>query len=70
MIAAFGSTTSARSALDIFDARLKETCPDHEVFWAYTSEIIRKKTGLPSLQETLARAKENRSSRVWPIIRK
>jgi len=55
VIAAFGSTTTARSALDIFNARLKETCPDHEVFWAYTSEIIRKKTGLPSLQETLAR---------------
>lgn len=55
VIAAFGSTTTARSALDIFNARLKETCPDHEVFWAYTSEIIRKKTGLPSLQEALAR---------------
>lgn len=55
VIAAFGSTTRARSALDIFEARLMEACPDHEIFWAYTSEIIRKKTGLPSLQETLAR---------------
>ncbi|HSL60376.1 MAG TPA: sirohydrochlorin cobaltochelatase [Desulfotignum sp.] len=54
VIAAFGSTTRARSALDIFEARLKEVCPDHEIFWAYTSEIIRKKTGLPSLQQTLA----------------
>lgn len=54
VIAAFGSTTRAKSALDIFEARLMEACPDHEVFWAYTSEIIRKKTGLPSLQQTLA----------------
>ncbi len=55
VIAAFGSTTSARAALDIFEARLTETFPNHDIFWAYTSEIIRKKTGLPSLQETLAR---------------
>ncbi len=55
VIAAFGSTTSARAALDIFEARLTDTFPDHDIFWAYTSEIIRKKTGLPSLQQTLAR---------------
>jgi sirohydrochlorin cobaltochelatase len=55
VIAAFGSTTSARSALDIFEARLTDRFPDHDIFWAYTSEIIRNKTGLPSLQETLAR---------------
>lgn len=54
VIAAFGSTTRAQSALDIFEAQLVDACPDHEIFWAYTSEIIRKKTGLPSLQQTLA----------------
>jgi sirohydrochlorin cobaltochelatase len=34
VIAAFGSTTSARSALDIFEARLTDTFPDHEAVFA------------------------------------
>ncbi|MCD4721359.1 MAG: sirohydrochlorin cobaltochelatase [Desulfobacula sp.] len=55
VIAAFGSTSRAKAALDIFKANLAQGFPDHETFWAYTSEIIRKKMGLPSLQETLAK---------------
>ncbi|MDA3971856.1 MAG: sirohydrochlorin cobaltochelatase [Desulfobulbaceae bacterium] len=55
VIAAFGSNSRGKAALDIFRKRLAEKFPKHETFWAYTSEIIRKKMGLPSLQETLAR---------------
>ena len=55
VIAAFGSSSRARAALDIFKKRLEQEFSQHEIFWAYTSEIIRKKTGLPGLQETLAR---------------
>jgi sirohydrochlorin cobaltochelatase len=54
VIATFGSTLRGRAALDIFRQRLEEAYPEHEAFWAYTSAIIRKKTGLPSLQQTLA----------------
>lgn len=54
VIAAFGSSSHAKAALEIFRKRLKQEFPAHETFWAYTSEILRRKMGLPSLQETLA----------------
>ncbi len=54
VIAAFGSSSRAKAALEIFKKRLEQEFPEHETFWAYTSEILRKKMGLPSLQETLA----------------
>lgn len=54
VMAAFGSSTRARLALDIVKTRLAHDFGDYEIFWAYTSEIIRKKQGLPGLQETLA----------------
>ncbi|MDZ7664134.1 MAG: sirohydrochlorin cobaltochelatase [Desulfotignum sp.] len=54
VVAAFGSTTSARAALDIFKDHLARQFSEYEIFWAYTSEIIGRKTGLPSLHQTLA----------------
>ncbi len=54
IIAAFGSSSRAKAALELFRKKVESTFPEHKIFWAYTSEIIRKKTGLPSLQETLA----------------
>ena len=54
VIAAFGSSNRAKAALDIFKERLAHEFPDHQIFWAYTSEIIRRKMNLPSLQEALA----------------
>lgn len=54
VIAAFGSTRRGKAALDLFDKTVKERYGNHEVFWAYTSEFIRKKSGLPSLHQTLA----------------
>jgi sirohydrochlorin cobaltochelatase len=56
IIATFGSTSKAKIALDFFAQKFEEQYPDEKIYWAYTSEIIRKKLGLPSLQETLARA--------------
>ncbi len=55
VIAAFGSSSRAQAALGLFAELFSREFPGHEPFWAYTSEIIRKKAGLPSLQETLAR---------------
>ncbi|MBA3006983.1 MAG: sirohydrochlorin cobaltochelatase [Proteobacteria bacterium] len=54
VIAVFGSSSRAKAALDLFAERFTEEFPEYEPYWAYTSEIIRKKAGLPSLQETLA----------------
>ena len=55
IIAAFGSSSRAKEPLALFAERYAQTFPGEEPFWAYTSAIIRKKTGLPGLQETLAR---------------
>jgi sirohydrochlorin cobaltochelatase len=54
VIAAFGSTRRGKAALDLFDKKVRERYSEHEIFWAYTSEFIRKKSGLPSLHQTLA----------------
>ncbi len=55
VVAAFGSSTRAKAAMDFVDKRLETEFAGYKKFWAYTSEIIRKKQGLPGLQETLAR---------------
>lgn len=55
IIAAFGSSSRAKEPLALFAERFSRAFPDEEPFWAYTSAIIRKKTGLPGLQETLAK---------------
>ncbi len=54
VIAAFGSTRRGKVALDLFDKRVRQQYADHEIFWAYTSEFIRKKYGLLGLHQTLA----------------
>lgn len=54
VIAAFGSSSRAKAALQLFTELFSQEFPGDDPFWAYTSEIIRKKAGLPSLQETLA----------------
>jgi len=54
IICTFGSSSRAKAPLKIFKTSLEERFPEHEVFWAYSSEILRKKMGLPSLQQTLA----------------
>ena len=69
VIAAFGSTKRAKNALELFRTKLDETYPDTKIYWAYTSEIIRKKLGLPSLQETLAKVEADgfRKAVVQPL---
>ncbi len=54
IIAAFGSSSRAKYGLELFRNAVEPAFPDDDIFWAYTSEIIRKKDGSPSLQETLA----------------
>jgi len=54
VIAVFGSSSRAEAALECFRTQISSEFAGVEPYWAYTSEIIRKKKGLPSLQETLA----------------
>ncbi|MBS3779405.1 MAG: sirohydrochlorin cobaltochelatase, partial [Desulfovermiculus sp.] len=41
VMAAFGTTTRARRTYDILDARVKEAFPEHPVYWAFTSRMVR-----------------------------
>jgi sirohydrochlorin cobaltochelatase len=54
VIAAFGSNNRAKAVLYLFQQALEKNYPDESIYWAYTSEIIRKKLNLPSLQQTLS----------------
>ncbi len=55
VIVAFGTSSRAKAPFALFGKQLKERFPEYETFWAYSSEILRKKEKLPSLHETLAR---------------
>ncbi|WP_028580204.1 sirohydrochlorin cobaltochelatase [Desulfogranum japonicum] len=69
IIAAFGSTNKNRAVLEEFQRDLEVRFPSHSIYWGYTSEIIRKKLKLPSLQQTLAQVESDgfRKAVVQPI---
>jgi len=54
IIAAFGTSSRAKAPLAFFQTAVEKKFPNHEFFWAYTSEIICRKLQLPGLKETLA----------------
>ncbi|MBF0520497.1 MAG: sirohydrochlorin cobaltochelatase [Nitrospirae bacterium] len=58
VIAAFGTTSRGKAAYDIFDKKVREQYPAYEIQWAFTSEIIREKTGTPGILQTLAQLEE------------
>ncbi len=43
VIAAFGTTSRARATYALVDTRLKARFPEHEIYWAYCSRIVRHK---------------------------
>ncbi|MDD3815474.1 MAG: sirohydrochlorin cobaltochelatase [Desulfocapsaceae bacterium] len=43
VIAAFGTTAKARAGYDLLDARIRDRFPDHEIFWAWSSRMIKEK---------------------------
>ncbi len=55
IIAAFGTSSRAKTPLALFEAAVGKQFPDYEVFWAYTSEIICRKLTLPTIKESLAK---------------
>lgn len=64
VVTAFGSSSRARVALDHLRDRLDREFPDYQRHWAWTSEIIRRQSGLPGLHETLARVEADGYRRV------
>lgn len=69
VIATFGSSSKGQAAMDAVAAQLSENFVDYQIYWAYTSEIIRRKKGLPSLLETLAKVEADgyRKAVVQPL---
>ncbi len=53
IIAAFGSSKRGRAVFSRFHHKVAQRYAEHDVYWAYTSKIIRQKTGDPGLRETL-----------------
>jgi sirohydrochlorin cobaltochelatase len=43
VIAAFGTTSRARATYAVVDTRLKTRFPENEIYWAYSSRIVRHK---------------------------
>ena len=58
IIVAFGSTSRGKAAMTLFKEKFEERFGDYRIFTAYSSAIIRKKTGHPSLHQVLAQAEE------------
>ncbi len=56
VVIAFGSSKRGKAALELVEKKLAEDFPGHDVFWGYSSEIIRKKNGLNSPHQALAQA--------------
>ncbi|PIE65134.1 MAG: cobalamin biosynthesis protein CbiK [Desulfobacterales bacterium] len=56
IIAAFGSSRRGKAAYALLEQKLQETFPDREIFWSFSSDIIRKKSGSQSLHQVLAAA--------------
>ncbi|GBD97481.1 MAG TPA: cobalamin biosynthesis protein CbiK [Nitrospirae bacterium] len=54
LIAAFGTSARGGVVYEIFDRLVKKKFSWLETRWAYTSEIIREKTGHPGVTEALA----------------
>ena len=69
IIATFGSSSRGQAAMDAVEAQLAENFAGYQIYWAYTSEIIRRKRGLPSLLETLAKVESDgyRKAVVQPL---
>ncbi|MEO5361944.1 MAG: sirohydrochlorin cobaltochelatase [Nitrospirota bacterium] len=71
VIAAFGTTSKGKVAYDIFDAGVRAHFADNhaQIVWAYTSEIVREKTGSPGILQALASLEEHgyRKAVVQPL---
>ena len=55
IIVPFGSSSRAGKLLSRFMEKLEKNFPEYNIFQAYSSEVLRRKLNLPSLQECLAK---------------
>lgn len=51
VLTAFGTSTRAKATYDILEAEVRKKFPDHEVRWAFTSEVIRERVNARNLKD-------------------
>ena len=64
VLTAFGTTQRGKAVYQLLDSLVHSEFKDYEVSWAYTSEIIREKTGQAGILQTLASLEERGFTRV------
>ncbi|RLB16486.1 MAG: hypothetical protein DRG35_02865 [Deltaproteobacteria bacterium] len=64
VLTAFGTTQRGKAVYQLLDSLVHSEFKDYEVSWAYTSEIIREKTGKAGILQTLASLEERGFTKV------
>ncbi len=64
VLTAFGTTKRGKAVYQLLDKLVRNEFKDYDVSWAFTSEIIREKTGDPGILQTLASLEQRGFTRV------
>ena len=64
VLTAFGTRKRGKTVYQLLDKSVRNEFKDYDVSWAYTSEIIREKTGEPGILQTLASLEKQGFTRV------
>jgi len=64
VLTAFGTAERGKAVYQLFDNLVRNEFKDYDVSWAYTSEIIREKTGHPGILQALAAVEQRGFTRV------
>ena len=70
VLTAFGTAQRGKAVYQLFDNLVRSEFKDYDISWAYTSEIIREKTGHPGILQTLASLEQQGFTRaaVQPLL--
>ncbi|MCD6199059.1 MAG: sirohydrochlorin cobaltochelatase [Deltaproteobacteria bacterium] len=64
VLTAFGTAQRGKAVYELFDNLVHNELKDYDISWAYTSEIIREKTGHPGILQTLTSLEQQGFTRV------
>lgn len=71
IVAAFGTTSRARTIYSLVDSRLKKHFPGHDIHWAFTSRIVRghlKKRRIDTLSPAAMVARLADQGHRWAVV--
>jgi sirohydrochlorin cobaltochelatase len=64
VLTAFGTAQRGKAVYQVLENLVRNELKDYDISWAYTSEIIREKTGHPGILQTLASLEQQGFTRV------